>query len=92
MTLRKEGSMIHLATFSNEVEAQMLASRLKEADIDHEIEQEDGSDECRVMIFEDDLEEATEIMEAAAFSDDELFSEDLGDLDDLDLEDMDDEL
>lgn len=84
--------MIHLATFSNEVEAQMLASRLKEADIDHAIEQEEGSDECRVMIFEDDLEEATEIMEAAAFSDDELFSDDLGELDDLDLEDMDDEL
>ena len=83
--------MIHLATFSNEVEAQMLASRLKEADIDHQIEQEEGSDECRVMIFEDDLEEATEIMEAASFSDDELFDDDLGNLDDLDLDDLDDE-
>lgn len=84
--------MVHLATFNNEVEAQILASRLKEADIDHTIEQEEGSDECRVMIFEDDLDEATEIMEAAAFSDDELFSDDLGDLDDLDLDDLDEDM
>ena len=84
--------MIHLATYSNEVEAQILASRLKEAGIDHKIDQEEGSDECHVMIFEDDLDEATEIMEAAAFSDDELFSDDLGDLDELDLGDLDEDL
>ncbi len=83
--------MIHLATFANEVEAQILASRLKAAGIDHRIEKEEGSDECQVMIFEDDLDEANEIMEAAAFSDDELFSDDLDDLDDLNLDDLDDE-
>lgn len=83
--------MINLATFNNEVEAQVLASRLKEAEIDHAIEQEEGSDECRVMIYEDDLDEATEIMEAAAFSDDELFDDDVGELEDLDLDEFEDE-
>lgn len=83
--------MIHLATFGNEVEAQILASRLKEAGIDYRIEQEEGSDECQVMIFEDDLDEANEIIEAAAFSDDELFSDDLDELDGLNLDDLDDD-
>lgn len=81
--------MIHLATFGNEMEAQLLASRLKAAGIDYNIDQEDGSDEARVMVFEDDLDEATEIMEAASFEDDEFIDSSLGDIDELDdLEDL----
>ena len=69
--------MIHLATFNSELEAELLGSRLKGAGIDFKIEQPEGSDEHQVMVFEDDLEEAAEVMEAAAFSDDELFDDDL---------------
>ena len=70
--------MIHLATFTSEMEAQLLGSRLKEAGIDYKVEQEEGSDEHQVMVFEDDLDEATEVMEAAQFADDEGFEDDLG--------------
>lgn len=85
--------MIHLATFNNEMEAQLLGSRLKGAAIDYKVEQEEGSDEHKVMVFEDDLDEATEVMEAAAFADDAIFDDDLDELGGLDeLDDLDDEL
>lgn len=81
--------MIHLASFTNEMEAQLLASRLKAAGIDHRVDQVEGSDECNVMVFEDDLDEATEIMEAASFESDEFIDDELTSLDDLDdLEDL----
>lgn len=83
--------MIHLASFNNEMEAQLLASRLKAAGIDHRVDQEEGSDECSVKVFEDDLDEATEIMEAASFESDDFIDDELGGLDDLDdLEDIED--
>lgn len=83
--------MIHLASFTNEMEAQLLASRLKAAGIDHRVDQEEGSDECNVMVFEDDLDEATEIMEAASFESDDFVDDEIGGLDDLDdLEDIED--
>lgn len=72
--------MILLATFANDLEAQLLASQLKDAGIDHRIVRDDGggqfpsmhvSDGVRVMVFEDDLELAREIMEARALDDDE---------------------
>lgn len=83
--------MIHLASFTNEMEAQLLASRLKAAGIDHRVDQEEGSDECNVMVFEDDLDEATEIMEAASFESDDFVDDEISGLDDLDdLEDIED--
>jgi hypothetical protein len=82
--------MIHLASFTNEMEAQLLASRLKAAGIDHRVDQVEGSDECNVMVFEDDLDEATEIMEAASFESDEFMDDELSGLDGLDdIEDLD---
>ncbi len=85
--------MIHLATFNSEMEAQLLGSRLKEAGIDYKIEQEEGSDEHQVMVFEDDIDEATEVMEAAQFADDEVFDDGLDELDGLDeFDDLDDDL
>jgi len=85
--------MIRLATFSNELEAQLLGSQLKESGIDHKVEQSAAGDEFNVMIFEDDIEEAQEIMEARALEDEDLFgSSDLGgdmdDLDDLNLDEL----
>jgi len=83
--------MIRLVTFNNEMEAQLLGSRLKEAGIDHRIDSEDGSDECNVMVFEDDMDEATEILEAASFEDKDFIDDELGGIDDLDdLADLED--
>jgi hypothetical protein len=43
------------------------------------------------MVFEDDLDEATEIMEAASFESDDFVDDEIGGLDDLDdLEDIED--
>jgi hypothetical protein len=83
--------MIHLVTFNNEMEAQLLGSRLKGAGIDHRIDTEDGRDECSVMVFEDDLDEATEILEAASLEDKDFIDDELGGIDDLDdLADLED--
>ena len=59
--------MIHLATYNNESDAETLASRLKEAGIDYKIKQEEGSEDCTVLVFEDDIDEAKEIIEAQSF-------------------------
>ena len=84
--------MIRLATFSNELEAQLLGSQLKESGIDHKLEQSTSGEEFNVMIFEDDLEEAQEIIESRAMDDEDMFgSTDVGgldELDDLDMEDL----
>ena len=84
--------MILLSTFGNELEAQMMASRLKESGIDYKIDQKEGESECNIFVFEDDLEEAQEILESRTFEDDGFLGDinlddldlDLGDLDDLD--------
>ena len=55
--------MTHLATFNNELDAEILASRLKEAGIEYKITQKEGNEDCTVLVFEDDLVEATEIRE-----------------------------
>lgn len=80
--------MVLLSTFGNEFEAQIIASRLKESGIDHKVETKEGESECSVFVFEDDLEEAREIIESRSFEDDGF----LGDLnlDDLDLDGLDD--
>ena len=85
--------MIQLTTFSNEMEAELLGSQLKESGIDHKIEKSPTGDEFNVMIFEDDLEEAQEILEAKAMDEENMFGADLeglDDLDDLDLDELDD--
>jgi hypothetical protein len=80
--------VIQIATYSNEIEAQLLGSQLKESGIDHKIEQSVSGDEFHVLVFDDDLEEAQEIMEAKAMDDEDMFGPtDLGD-DDLDLDDL----
>ncbi|MBK6291395.1 MAG: DUF2007 domain-containing protein [Ignavibacteria bacterium] len=80
--------MILLSTFENEMEAQLLASQLREAGIDHKIE-ENKADGFQLFVFEDDVEEAKEILEARASSDDD-YLVDLGG-DDLDLDEFADE-
>lgn len=56
--------MIHLATYNNELEAKLLVSKLQANGIEHKISQEEGSEECTVLVFEDDIEEAREILES----------------------------
>lgn len=79
--------MILLSTFGNEIEAQMFASRLKDAGVDYKLEKQEGESEYNIYVFEDDMEEAQEILESRAFEDDDF----LGDLnlDDLDIDDLD---
>ena len=60
--------MILLASFTNEMEAELLASKLKASGIDHKIK-DDKSGGYNLMVFEDDLEEAREILHAAAGED-----------------------
>lgn len=79
--------MLLLSTFENEMEAQLLASQLREAGIDHKIE-DDKTEGFRLLVFEDDIDEAREIMEARAM-DDEDFTVDLGA--DVNLDDFADE-
>ena len=83
--------MVQLTTFSNEMEAELLGSQLKEAGIDFKIEKSPTGDEHNVMIFEDDLEEAQEILEAKALDDEDMFGSDLDGLEDLDDLDLDDD-
>lgn len=86
--------MMHLASYNSEMDAELLGSRLKASGIDFKIEQEEGSDECRVMVFDDDYEEAVEVLEAASYADDEFYEggvdtgvDDLDEIGDVD-EDM----
>jgi len=74
--------MLLLSTFENEMEAQLLASQLREAGIDHKIE-DDKTEGFRLLVFEDDMDEAREIMEAREM-DNEDFTVDLGEDVDLD--------
>ena len=74
--------MTLLSTFGSEIEAQALASRLKESGIDHKVEQQEGESESNVYVFDDDLDEAQEIIESQALEDDD-------DLSDLDIDEID---
>lgn len=78
-----------LKSYSNEIEAQLLGSRLAEAGIDHKVEAE-GTDVFKVMVFEDDVDEAAEILEALAFEDD-VNDNDFDDVSLLDFDDEDDD-
>lgn len=61
--------MILLATFSSELEAELIASKLKAAAVDYKLK--DGqSDGFKLFVYEDDLDEAREIYDAAAFEGD----------------------
>ncbi|MDZ4745218.1 MAG: DUF2007 domain-containing protein [bacterium] len=79
--------MILLASFTNELEAQLLESQLQEAGVDVKTTQE-GNDAFKVMVFEDDLELAKEIMEARSLEDDDF----LVDLDEPNLDELSDDL
>ncbi|MFM8771496.1 MAG: hypothetical protein ACKOE4_05670 [Candidatus Kapaibacterium sp.] len=57
--------MIVLAMFTSELEAQLLASKLKAAGIDYKL-QDSQSDGFKLSVFEDDLDEAREIYDAAS--------------------------
>lgn len=58
--------MIVLAMFTSELEAELLASKLKAAGIDYKL-QDSQSDGFKLSVFEDDLDEAREIYDAATF-------------------------
>lgn len=68
--------MILLATFTNELDAQLLESQLKSNGIDYRIVRDDPSgtmsDVVKVMVFEDDIEEAREIMQSRDVDDDDV--------------------
>jgi hypothetical protein len=57
--------MILLAMFTSELEAQLLASKLKAAGIDYKL-QDSQSDGYKLSVFEYDLDEAREIYDAAS--------------------------
>lgn len=82
--------MILLASFANEMEAQLLESQLKEAGIDYKVEEAEGGESFRVLVFEDDLDEAKEIMEARDMDDDS-YMPGLEDTD-LDLDEFEDDM
>ncbi|MEN9281414.1 MAG: putative prokaryotic signal transducing protein [Bacteroidota bacterium] len=58
--------MIVLAMFTSELEAELLASKLKAAGIDYKL-QDSKADGFKLSVFEDDLDEAREIYDAATF-------------------------
>lgn len=78
--------MIHLSTFEHEMEAQLVGSQLREAGIDYKIE-DHKLDGFRILVFEDDLEEAKEILEARSMDDDDLPSS-FGVDEDIDLDEF----
>lgn len=67
--------MILLATFTNEMDAQLLESQLKSNGIDYRLVRDDPSgtmsDVVKIMVFEDDIEEAREIMQSRDMDDDD---------------------
>lgn len=80
-------ALILLAQFDSEIEAQLLESQLSDAGIDYRTVRDDAggqlpsltsSNGVKVMVFEDDLDEAREIMEARAMDDDPLPPDILG--------------
>ena len=79
------GDMILLASFTNEMEAQLLASKLKASGIDHKLK-DDKSDGYNLFVFEDDLEEAREIFHAASGEDE--FGFDLNEDEDINLDEF----
>lgn len=79
--------MILLAAFRNEMDAKLLESQLNEAGIDNKIEEAEGGETFKIMVFEDDLDEAKEIMESQDSDDDSFMS----DIDDIDLDEFDDD-
>ncbi len=81
-----EYDMILLATFSNELEAQLLESQLSEAGVDVRI-QPDAANGFKVMVFEDDLDLAKEIL-ASKSMDDEDFTTGFDDINLDELEDV----
>lgn len=69
--------MILLMTVTNELEAQLLESRLKSNGVDCRLIRDEGpglgsSDGTKIMVFEDDLDLAREIMDSQAFDDDDV--------------------
>lgn len=66
--------MILLASFTNELEAQLLESQLQESGIDVKTNLE-GTDTFKVMVFEDDLELAKEIMESRSLEDNDFMAD-----------------
>jgi len=66
--------MILLASFSNELEAQLLESQLQDAGIDFKTTQE-GTDAFKLMVFEDDLDLAKEIMAARTLEDNDFIAD-----------------
>ena len=78
--------MILLATFSNELEAQLLESQLSEAGVDVRI-QPAAANGFKVMVFEDDLDLAKEIL-ASKSMDDEDFTTGFDDINLDELEDV----
>ncbi|MBU3679479.1 MAG: hypothetical protein FGM32_07725 [Candidatus Kapabacteria bacterium] len=77
--------MILLAMFTSELEAQLLASKLKAAGIDYKL-QDSQSDGYKLSVFEDDLDEAREIYDAAS-TDGEIGGASFDD-DDINFDDM----
>ncbi|CAN5387334.1 hypothetical protein BH10BAC6_BH10BAC6_03400 [soil metagenome] len=74
-------AMMLLAQFDSEIEAQLVEAQLRDAGIDYHVVHDDAggtlpsltaSNGVKVMVFEDDLEEAREILEARATDDDPL--------------------
>lgn len=87
--------MITLATFTNEMDAQLLESQLRSNDVECRIKRADEgrsgvgvSDSYAVLVFEDDLDLAKEILEAKAFDDDDLLGFDTTVDTDVDLDDL----
>lgn len=78
--------MILLASFANELEAQLLESQLQEAGIDFKTTKE-GTDAFKVMVFEDDLDLAKEIMDARTLEDNDF----MVDLDEPNLDELSDD-
>jgi hypothetical protein len=67
--------MVLLAAFTNEIDAQLLESQLKNNGIDYRVVREDPSgmvsDTIKIMVFEDDIDEAREIMQSRDMDDDD---------------------
>lgn len=76
--------MIVLASFANEMEAQLLSSQLIEAGIECKLE-DDRTEGYRILVFEDDLSEAREIFVARALDEDD-YTSGIGDDDEIDLD------
>lgn len=88
-------TMITLATFNNEMEAQLLESQLRSNDVDCRIKRSDegrpgigAAESFAVMVFEDDLDLAKEILEAKAFDDDDMLGFDSSMDTDIDLDEL----